>query len=102
MCFVEKCSDPSGKSNAYVNDNTFYHGKEVEFSCLKDYTLVPSSSKKLTCQDGDWKGTIPSCKGTIRFLSQTFMVLWPMYLNFAPIVVTVIKRVADVSFLFMF
>ena len=64
MCSVEKCSDPSGKTNAYVYGDKFYHGKEVEFSCRKGYTLVPSRSKRLTCQDGDW-GTIPSCKGTI-------------------------------------
>lgn len=64
MRSVEKCSDPSRKTNADVYGNKFYHGKEVEFSCRKDYTLVPSSSKRLTCQDGDW-GKIPSCKGTI-------------------------------------
>ena len=65
MCFVEKCSDPSAKTNAHVNGDKFYNGKEVEFFCLKDYILVPSSSKKLTCLDRDWRGTIPSCKGTI-------------------------------------
>ena len=70
MCFTEKCSDPSRKTNADVHGNEFYHGKEVQFSCTKDYTLVPASSKKLTCQDGDWRGTIPSCKGTIWFLNQ--------------------------------
>lgn len=65
MCSVEKCSDPSRKTNAYMAGNKFYHGKEVQFSCRKDYTLVPASSKKLICQDGDWRGEIPSCKGTI-------------------------------------
>ena len=64
MRSVEKCSDPSGKTNADVYGDKFYHGEEVEFSCRKDYTLVPSRSKRLTCQDGDW-GKIPSCKGTI-------------------------------------
>ena len=74
MCFIEKCSDPSRKTNADVHGNEFYHGKEVQFSCTKDYTLVPASSKKITCQDGDWRGTIPSCKGTVLFFKPKYVM----------------------------
>ena len=63
MYSLEKCSDPSGKTNATVVGNAFYHGQEVEFVCPKDFVLYPSRSSKLRCQDGDWRGTIPSCKG---------------------------------------
>ena len=63
MCSSEKCSDPSGKTNAKVAGNVFFDGQEVEFVCPKDFVLYPSRSSKLRCQDGDWSGTIPSCKG---------------------------------------
>ena len=64
MCSSEKCSDLSGKTNANVSSKAFYDGQEVEFVCpKKDFVLYPSRSSKLRCQDGDWSGTIPSCKG---------------------------------------
>jgi hypothetical protein len=66
MFFVEKCSDPSGNTNANVIGKKFYHGTEVEFVCPRDSILVPASSRKLTCQDGQWRGTIPSCKGSMN------------------------------------
>ena len=65
---LEKCSDPSGNTNAHVIGRKFYHGKEVEFVCPRDYILVPSRSRKLTCQDGKWRGTIPSCKASCPLL----------------------------------
>lgn len=63
MCSLEKCLDPSEKTNATVVGKGFYHGQEVEFICLKDSVLYPSRSRKLRCQDGNWRGEIPSCKG---------------------------------------
>ena len=66
MYSLEKCSDPSKKTNAKMTggDNAFYDGQEVEFECSKkDFVLYPLRSSKLLCQDGDWRGTIPSCKG---------------------------------------
>ena len=67
---LERCSDPSQQTNAQVIGSEFYHGKEVEFACRRYYTLVPSKSKKLRCQDGLWKGgIIPSCKGKV-FLNE--------------------------------
>ncbi|CAB4020214.1 Hypothetical predicted protein, partial [Paramuricea clavata] len=67
---LEKCSDPSGNTNAKVIGKEFYHGKEVEFVCPRDSILVPASSRKLTCQNGQWRGTIPSCKVSCPSLSQ--------------------------------
>ena len=58
------CSDPSAVTNARVIEHAFDNGKEVEFFCDKEDVLIPETSKKLTCENGKWKGTIPSCKGT--------------------------------------
>ena len=64
ICSSEKCSDPSAKTNAMVVGNAFFDGQELEFVCSKkDFVLYPPRSSKLRCQDGDWSGTIPSCKG---------------------------------------
>ncbi|CAB3988648.1 sushi, von Willebrand factor type A, EGF and pentraxin domain-containing 1-like [Paramuricea clavata] len=68
--YKEKCSDPSGNTNANVIGKEFYHGKEVEFVCPRDSILVPARSKNLTCQDGQWRGTIPSCKASCPSLTQ--------------------------------
>ncbi|CAB3993731.1 Hypothetical predicted protein [Paramuricea clavata] len=68
----EKCTDPSGNTNANVIGKEFYHGKEVEFVCPRDSILVPASSRNLRCQDGQWRGTIPSCKASCPSLSQLF------------------------------
>ncbi|XP_028394556.1 sushi, von Willebrand factor type A, EGF and pentraxin domain-containing protein 1-like [Dendronephthya gigantea] len=65
---LEKCSDPSGNTNARVIGEEFYHGKEVEFVCPRDSILVPSRPRKLTCQNGEWRGTIPSCKASCPIL----------------------------------
>ena len=64
---LEKCSDPSGNTNARVIGNKFYHGEEVEFVCPRDHILVPSRSSKLTCNDGTWGGPIPLCKGEMTW-----------------------------------
>ncbi|XP_046845739.1 sushi, von Willebrand factor type A, EGF and pentraxin domain-containing protein 1-like isoform X4 [Xenia sp. Carnegie-2017] len=59
---LERCSDPSGKTNAIVTGSKFYHGKTVMFTCRKTHTLVPGKNKRLTCENGEWRGTIPTCK----------------------------------------
>ncbi|CAB4020153.1 Hypothetical predicted protein [Paramuricea clavata] len=66
----EKCSDPSKGTNARVIGNKFYHGKEVEFICTEDDTLIPESSRKLACENGKWNGSLPSCKASCPLLSQ--------------------------------
>ena len=43
--------------------NEFYNGKEVKFVCAEDGIVIPESSKKLTCENGKWNGSLPSCKG---------------------------------------
>ncbi|CAB4031772.1 Hypothetical predicted protein [Paramuricea clavata] len=66
----EKCSDPSKGTNARVIGNEFYHGKEVEFVCTEDVILIPESSRKLTCENGKWNGSLPSCKASCPSLSK--------------------------------
>ena len=63
--FIARCSDPSRSTNAKVVGNEFYHGKEVEFVCKKDYVHHPKISKKLICDNGKWSGSIPLCKGIL-------------------------------------
>ena len=58
-----KCSDPSRSTNARIIGSEFYHGRQVEFVCPRDSSLVPEKSRKLTCLDGRWDGVIPVCKG---------------------------------------
>lgn len=68
---LEKCSDPRRNTNAVVSGRKFYHGEQVRFYCARrDYVLVPPQSATLTCEDGKWKGTIPSCKG--KFINGYF------------------------------
>jgi hypothetical protein len=62
--FVEKCSDPSKITNARVAGYDIENGQKVEFYCDNDGVLIPANSTKLTCENGQWKGIIPSCKGT--------------------------------------
>jgi hypothetical protein len=64
------CSDPSKSTNARVIGNEFYHGKEVKFVCSDDNLLIPESSKKLTCENGKWNGSLPSCKGNNNMISR--------------------------------
>jgi hypothetical protein len=60
-----------------VLGNEFYNGKEVEFVSPRDYVLIPEISKKLSCENGKWKGIIPSCKGIkLRLLFRVRFVFW--------------------------
>ncbi|XP_046845736.1 sushi, von Willebrand factor type A, EGF and pentraxin domain-containing protein 1-like isoform X2 [Xenia sp. Carnegie-2017] len=63
---LERCSDPSGKTNAIVTGSKFYHGKTVMFTCRKTHMLVPGKNKRLTCENGEWRGIIPTCKAMCR------------------------------------
>ncbi len=61
---IAKCPNPSKDTNARIVGNEFYHDKEVEFVCSRDEVLDPKFSKKLRCDNGNWYGIIPRCKGT--------------------------------------
>ncbi|XP_028415817.1 CUB and sushi domain-containing protein 3-like [Dendronephthya gigantea] len=58
----ETCSDPNEETNARVVGTEFFDGKEVEFVCPPDVSLVPEASRKLTCENGVWNGEIPTCR----------------------------------------
>ena len=66
-----ECSDPTRNTNAVTSDNEFGHGEKVTLKCRRNYVLVPSESRVITCNDGVWDKKIPSCKGILLSLITT-------------------------------
>ena len=61
--FIERCFDPSKVTNARVIGYDVENSTKVEFFCDKEDVLIPANSTKLMCENGQWKGIIPRCKG---------------------------------------
>ena len=52
--------------NGVITHVTLKEGGEVEIKCRTNYTLV--GSPKLSCINGRWNDSLPSCKGWYDFL----------------------------------
>ena len=48
-------------SNGKIHNNDTKHGALVSFSCNTGFKL--HGSRQITCVDGRWNGSIPTCKG---------------------------------------
>ena len=47
------------------NDTT--HGAKISFTCLTGFDIF--GLRTLTCNNGKWNGSVPSCKGIRQFLT---------------------------------
>jgi len=57
---IAYCPAIASIKNGIVTQATLRNGGEVGIKCRTDYTLVGPS--KLTCIEGKWSGSLPSCK----------------------------------------
>lgn len=48
-------------SNGKIHNNDTKHGALVSFSCNTGFKL--HGSRQITCVDGRWNGSVPTCKG---------------------------------------
>lgn len=62
-----RCTFGGSPESGYTVRQTLFkgarlkHGNDVQFACKATYTLVGSSS--LHCDNGNWNGSVPACKG---------------------------------------
>ncbi|XP_078348042.1 sushi, von Willebrand factor type A, EGF and pentraxin domain-containing protein 1-like isoform X3 [Oculina patagonica] len=56
------CKDPGSPSNGVRRGNSFGHGKQITFACVKGFVLIGSETS--ICHKGTWTHALPRCKAT--------------------------------------
>ena len=66
---LKSCERLQVPANGTMHGNDTTHGAIVSLSCLTGFDLF--GLRTLTCNNGEWSGSVPSCKGVKQFLTCT-------------------------------
>ena len=63
---LKSCEPLQVPANGTMHGNDSTHGAKILFSCLTGFNLF--GLRTLTCNNGEWSRSVPSCKGMRQFL----------------------------------
>ena len=66
---LASCGRPEPPRNGGMRGDNFNHNEKVVFYCDENYQLVGES--EITCKDGSWSDSYPTCVGTLPSLCFT-------------------------------
>ena len=71
---LKSCERLQVPANGTLHGNDTAHGAKISFSCLKGFDIF--GLRTLTCNNGQWSGSVPSCKGMRQFHTCTYLNYW--------------------------
>ena len=80
LIILDTCSRPPKIPHGFHDGNDFSSGRSVTYSCDSQYVL--EGSAVIICEDGQWVGQAPVCRG-----NQYFIVCYIFYKSWSEVII---------------